>query len=190
MRKKAGLVILCVVCIVVAGIFVRHFLGSVDQVRKELKDVSVDLSLEGVTLRQGKDGRLLWTLNATSADYQKDKGFVVLSNPKILYFQDDKPDPLYVEGDHGKVDQKNDQAFIWSNVTVRYQDALLTAARLHYDGIKRLLMFDENIVMVRGDMRLMADAAELDLKDEHLLARGNVRARMNDLLPSDEVDSR
>ena len=178
MRKKVWLVILFVALLVGAGILGRYFLGSVEQVRKGLKDVSVDLSLEGVTLRQGKDGRLLWTLNATSADYQKDEGFVLLSNPKILYFQDDKPEPLYVEGDHGKVDQKNDQAFIWSNVTVRYQDALLTAARLHYDGSKRLLMFDDDVVMVRGDMRLMADAAELDLKDENLLARGNVRARI------------
>jgi LPS export ABC transporter protein LptC len=174
--KKLCFVFLLVVCIAGTVLVSRHFLSTVDEIKKDLGDVSVDLSLGGVTLRQGKDGHLLWTLNATAADYQKNAGFVFLTSPKILYFQDDNPDPLYVEGDHGKVDQKNDQAFVWSNVTARYQDTLVTTANLHYDGKQRLLIFEKDVVVERGDLRLLADSAELDLKDEQLQAHGNVRA--------------
>ena len=176
--KKIWFGILLVVCIVGAGMVGRHFFGTVDELKKDLGDVSVDLSLGGVTLRQGKDGRLLWTLNATAADYQKDAGFVFLTSPKILYFQEDKPEPLYVEGDHGKVDQKNDQAVVWSNVIARYQDAVVTTSKLHYDGKHRLLVFNEDVVVERGNLRLLADSAKLDLKDEQLQAQGNVRARI------------
>lgn len=174
--KKIWFGILLVICIVGVGMIGRHFFGTVEELKKDLGDVSVDLSLAGVTLRQGKDGRLLWTLNATAADYQKDAGFVVLTSPKILYFQEDKSEPLYVEGDHGKVDQKNDQAFVWSNVTARYRDAVVTTSNLHYDGKLRLLLFEKDVVVERGDLRLLADSARVDLKDEQLQAQGNVRA--------------
>ncbi len=164
----------------IAGIILATMYVRDDEpVARKQPAVDADLSLEGVTLRQGKDGRLVWTLNATSADYRKEQGFVVVSDPEILYFQEGESEPVYVEGDHGRIDQKNDQADIWSNVVARYQGSRLTTASLHYNGTSSQLFFREDVVIRGRDMVLTADSATAELATKRLAAHGRVKAVLN-----------
>jgi LPS export ABC transporter protein LptC len=136
----------------------------------------MDLSLQGVTLRQGSQGRLLWTLNATRADYRKDQGIVLVTDPEILYFQEEESTPVYVEGDHGRIDQKNDQADIWSHVLVRYQGSVLTTQSLHYNGTSSLLLCNKDVEIRRKDMVLTSQRATLELATKRVQAHGQVKA--------------
>ncbi|WP_462324818.1 LPS export ABC transporter periplasmic protein LptC [Desulfoplanes sp.] len=138
-------------------------------------DSGVDLTLQGVNLRQGKDGRLLWTLNATSADYAKGEGIVVVESPKILYFQEDKKEPLYVEGEHGRINQKDDQIVLWSNVLARYQGNLLETTRLDYNGTSRMIFFKQAVRLTGKNMIMTAEGARLNLENEQIHAQGAVR---------------
>ncbi|GAU09013.1 LPS export ABC transporter periplasmic protein LptC [Desulfoplanes formicivorans] len=163
--------------VAVAGIVLTiwHLRKDVS-VSPETPSLNMDLSLQGVTLRQGSKGRLLWTLNATSADYRKDQGVVFVTDPEILYFQEEESTPVYVEGDHGRIDQKNDQADIWSHVLVRYQGSVLTTQSLHYNGTSSLLLCNKDVEIRRKDMVLTSQRATLELATKRVQAHGQVKA--------------
>jgi LPS export ABC transporter protein LptC len=168
--------ILCILVAAILGtILVIRYAREKVAVPEEKIPVEMDLSLQGVTLRQGRDGRLVWTLNATAADYQKEQGVVMVTDPDIVYFQENKDDPVYVTGDHGRIDQKSDQADIWSNVIVLYQGSRLLTDSLHYNGTSSLLSFKDRVEVHRDDMVLTADRAQVELETKNLEAHGRVR---------------
>lgn len=170
---KKTILFLLVVALLGITLVMRYAREDVPVV-KEKSSVDMDLSLQGIVLRQGRDGRLLWTLNATHADYQKEQGVVMVTDPDIVYFQEDANDPVYVTGDHGRIDQKNDQADIWSNVVVLYQGSRLITQSLHYNGTNSQLSFKDQVEVRKDDMVLTADTALVELETKNLKAHGHV----------------
>jgi LPS export ABC transporter protein LptC len=172
---KKTILFLLVVAIIGISLLIWYARDEVSVV-KEMTSVDMDLSLQGVMLRQGKDGRLLWTLNATHADYQKEQGLIMVTDPDIVYFQEGKDDPVYVTGDQGRIDQKNDQADIWSNVIVLYQGSRLITQSLHYNGTNSQLSFKDHVEVHKDEMVLTADRALVELETKNLKAHGRVHA--------------
>ncbi len=171
-----------------AGVLLMQwYLGEEDTpVPKQNLSEHVDLVLKGVTLRQGRDGRLVWTLNATSADYHKEEGVVFVEEPHILYFQEGETKPVYVESQHGKIDQKNNQADLWSSVVARYHGSKLTTPRLHYNGTSSQLVCKEQVKFFGRDMVLTGKAAVAELGTKRLVVTGRVRAVLNMKAAKDE----
>ncbi len=160
----------------VGGILVLWSMQNTPETVEESSIPRVDLMLEGVTLRQGRDGRLVWTLNATRADYRKEEGFVIVTDPEMVCFQEDDKEPVYMHGDHGRIDQKNDQADIWSHVEVRYQEGRLTTANLHYNGTNSLLCSQDGITLRGWGMFMTAEGGCVDLTTRHAEVHGGVKA--------------
>ena len=54
--------------------FIWRWLSSfTPEIQKIKKDLAVDLSLQGITLKQGKDGQVIWELTAKKANYSEEK---------------------------------------------------------------------------------------------------------------------
>ena len=59
--------------------FVWRWLSSfTPEIQKIKKDLAVDLSLQGITLKQGKDGQIIWELTAKRANYSEEKKEIFL----------------------------------------------------------------------------------------------------------------
>jgi len=143
------------------------------------RDVDVDLSLSGVTLSQGKDGRKLWNLNATGADYAEDGDELTLNAPVITYWGEDGGEPIRVTAPKGQVWQKEDRARMWDGVNATQGEYSIRADAMDYLGQNRTLVLTGDIGLEGDAMWGRADILTYFLDTGDFLAQGNVQVTLN-----------
>ncbi|WP_457571078.1 LPS export ABC transporter periplasmic protein LptC [Desulfovulcanus sp.] len=155
--------------------FIWHsLLRFTPEIQKIEKDLAVDLSLQGITLKQGKDGQIIWELAAKKGNYSEDKKEVFLDEPRIIYYVGQDRKKLNIFAPQGKVNQQKDQAELWPHVTASYQDVSLKAKKAEYHGRSRKIFLQGEVELVKGDMRIRAEGAVIDLNKETIEATGRV----------------
>ena len=162
-----------------------HFsgLGKVArEVAKAAKDTQVDVSVQGLTLSQGKEGRLSWTLSAQRAEYLQEQGRIRVYNPLLVYYADDRKGRRYevrVSAPQGEVDQGKEEADLGPEVRIESSNSTIHADALHYAGAGRTLLLTGHVVLVHNELTMNASEVVLDLKTNEITARGGVVGELN-----------
>ncbi|MBT8763400.1 LPS export ABC transporter periplasmic protein LptC [Desulfohalobiaceae bacterium Ax17] len=138
-------------------------------------DLAVDLSLQGIALKQGRDGHITWELMAKKGTYSEETKEFFLDEPKITYYFGQDRKKLNVLAPQGKVNQQKDQAELWPQVTAFYQDLRVKAERVEYRGRSRKIFLQGKVELVKRDMRISAESAVIDLDKETIEATGGVK---------------
>lgn len=149
------------------------------------EDVEVDLSLQGVRLSQGSEGRKAWSLEANSASFDEESGMLSLKEPRVTYQGKTGDAPVFVQAPEGEVSQEKNTARMWPRVKATYQEYTVTAKQLDYVGKKDLITFTGDVVMAGENSVIRAPEASILLKEDVMTARGGVEAVMQD---SGEID--
>ncbi|MCG8532256.1 MAG: LPS export ABC transporter periplasmic protein LptC [Desulfovibrionales bacterium] len=137
-------------------------------------NTEVDLSLKGIELKQGEDGKELWVLKASNGWYQKDKAVIDLSKPEITYFTQPKRDKILIVAPHGTINQGIGEARLRGNVTVTSSRGLLTSSELiFFDKTKELSLIGP-VHFSGQDFSGSSDHAQWDLESNDITATGNV----------------
>ena len=144
-------------------------------------DVSVDFSARSVELVQGREGRRLWKVVATVADYDREGDLVRVVSPEVLYYPEGEGDaetgPLKVTAEKGEVTQSSSEVRMGPDVRGWYGPAELTAEALFFDG-KRTVTFTGNVRVVRQDSVLTAPVMHIDLETGDVKAESGVRVEL------------
>lgn len=143
------------------------------------RNVDVDLSLKGVNLSQGKDGKKLWNLSASGANYVEDGDELTLTAPVITYWGENGTESVEVMAPKGQVWQKEDRARMWDGVNATRGGYRLRAEALDYSGRDRTLVMSGGADIFSDSMQGRADALTYFLDTGDILARGNVQATLN-----------
>ena len=141
--------------------------------------LDVELSLEGVELSQGRDGRKLWSLRAAGADYADAGKELSLNAPVITYWGEDEDIPVQVAAPKGQVWQKEDRARMWDGVNATRGEYLMHAETLDYLGAERKLAMAGGVDLAGRNMQVRSDAMTYFLESDEILATGNVRMLLN-----------
>ncbi len=144
-----------------------------------IKNLDVDLSLKGVTLSQGKDGKKLWNLNATGASYAENGDELTLSEPIIVYWGEEGGKPMQVRAPKGQVWQKEDRARMWDGVHGAQGQYVMRSQTLDYVGQDRTLVLGGTVELTGESMRGSSDTLTYFLDTGDFLAQGNVQVIMN-----------
>ncbi len=144
-----------------------------------VNNLDVDLSLKGVTLSQGKDGKKLWNLNATGADYAESGDELTLTDPVIVYWGEEGGEPLQVRAPRGQVWQKEDRARMWDGVHGTQGQYVMRSQTLDYAGRDRTLVLGGTVDLTGESMRGRSDTLTYFLDTGDFLAQGNVQVIMN-----------
>lgn len=144
-----------------------------------IKNLDVDLSLKGVTLSQGKDGKKLWNLNATGASYAENGDELTLSDPIIVYWGEEGGEPIEVRAPKGQVWQKEDRARMWDGVHGTQGQYVMRSQTLDYAGKDRTLVLGGTVDLTGESMRGSSDTLTYFLDTGDFLAQGNVQVIMN-----------
>ena len=144
-----------------------------------IKNLDVDLSLKGVTLSQGKDGKKLWNLNATGASYAENGDELTLSDPIIIYWGEEGGEPIEVRAPKGQVWQKEDRARMWDGVHGTQGQYVMRSQTLDYAGKDRTLVLGGTVDLTGESMRGSSDTLTYFLDTGDFLAQGNVQVIMN-----------
>ncbi|MFP4071068.1 MAG: LPS export ABC transporter periplasmic protein LptC [Desulfovibrionales bacterium] len=138
-------------------------------------DVSVDVSLRGITLSHGENGTLEWSLSAKLGEYEQGSEVFHLSDPVITYYVRDREGEMVITAPRGKVERKENHARLWPDVRVIYGEYEAVAEEMLYEGNTREITLLRNVALKKTGLAAYADRADLDLKTESVVLTGNVR---------------
>jgi len=142
---------------------------------KNKNDLAVDLSLQGIVLKQGRDGQVIWELKAKKGTYSEKNKEIFLDEPRIIYYLGQYRKKLSILAPLGKVNQQKDQAELWPQITIFYQDLTVKAERAEYRGRSRKIFLLGKVELVKRDMSIRAENAVIDLDEETIEATGRVK---------------
>ena len=143
------------------------------------RNVDVDLSLKGVNLSQGKDGKKLWNLNATGASYAEAGDELTLTAPAITYWGEEDGEAIVVMAPQGQVWQKEDRARMWGGVNATRGEYRMRAEELDYLGRDRNLLLSGGVDLATNTMQGRADTLTYFLDSGDFLAQGHVQVILN-----------
>lgn len=147
------------------------------EVAKAARDTKADVSVQGLTLSQGREGKLAWTLSAQSAEYLQEQGRIRVYNPRLVYYaeeRDGKRREIVVSAPRGEVDQGREEADLGPEVRIESSNGAIHADALHYAGAGRTLRLSGRVSLVHRDLSMNASEVVLDLTTNEITARGGV----------------
>lgn len=139
-------------------------------------ELDVDLSLKGVVLSHGEKGELHWELKAKQANYVQDQGMVEVAEPVITYRVAGGEGMLTVEAPKGAIWQDQERARLWSKVRAVYDQNVLTADELIYDGKQRELKLDGNVTLAGSRFVCHTQRLRYLLQEDRILAENGITA--------------
>lgn len=147
---------------------------------------SADVTAQDIELIQGQAGQVQWRLKARGAEYNAEKGRILLAKPQMQTYVGEERREVFLQGERGEVDQQSNNLTLWDRVEGRYGQFALTADNFDYIGAMNKVVLKGGVQVRRPDMAVDASAVEIDLNTRQLLAAGGVTAyiaaRPQDLL--------
>ncbi len=138
-------------------------------------ELGADLSLKGVELVQGQEGRPLWRLKARSAKYEGNRSVVRVEDVTITYFFSND-DQLVVNSPLGEIRQEEGDARLWPEVTARFRENFLTARQLDYDGQDGVMVLTGDVTLDGPQMSCNATRMRFFLANSTIVADNGVTA--------------
>lgn len=135
-----------------------------------------DISAQDIELVQGKTGQVQWRLRARNAEYNQDKGRVMVTKPQMLSYVGEERREVYIQAERGEIDQQGDNLTLWDRVEGRYGHFALSAENFDYIGAMNKVFLKGGVQVRRPDMSIDAAAVEIDLATRELVAAGGVSA--------------
>ena len=159
--KRALLWLLTLALLAGLAMLGKHLFWPEQLDNLSLRDLEVDLSLQGVTLSQGKDGKKLWNLNATGAIYAEEGDELTLADPVIVYWGEQGGEPIEVRAPRGQVWQKEDRARMWDGVNGVQGQYVMRSETLDYTGQNRTLVLGGTVELTGESMQGSSESGNL-----------------------------
>ncbi len=139
-------------------------------------ELDVDLSLKGITLSQGEKGEMHWQLKAKQASYVQEEDTVEVTEPTITYRVGQGDKVLTVQAPLGAIRQKDQNARLWPKVRAVYEQNVLTAGELVYDGKQRILALTNDVTLSGPRFECHAATLRYLLEQDMILVENGVNA--------------
>lgn len=139
-------------------------------------DLDVDLSLKGITLSQGEKGEMHWQLTAKEANYVQEEGMVEVTDPIISYRIGKNEEMLTVEAPKGAIRQQEQWARLWPKVHATYEQNVLSAAELIYDGESRTISLTGGVTLAGPQFVCKASQLRYQLQQDMIVVEKGVEA--------------
>ena len=135
---------------------------------------NVDVSMSGVEMRLGQEGRTLWTLRAQSASYDQGHQTVLLDAPSIIKSFDDQGTPVIVNAPLGEVDQSTSDIRLWSGVHMEYGPTYLNSQEAIFIQVDETIFLYGDILLDRQGLQMRSARGDVDLNTWVVNAEGGV----------------
>ncbi|WP_052813205.1 LPS export ABC transporter periplasmic protein LptC [Desulfonatronum thioautotrophicum] len=157
---------------------VSVFFGESGQEQRTLdhlaENADVDVSMSGVEMRLGQEGRTLWTLRARSASYDQGQQMVLLNAPSIIKNLDGRDIPIIVNAPLGEVDQATNDIRLWSGVHMEYGPTYLNSREAIFIQVDETIFLHGDIFLDRQGLQLRSERGDVDLHTWVVNAEGGV----------------
>ena len=131
-------------------------------------DSEADLTITGLHLTETKGDKLLWEIEADSAQMYQKRQAAQLKNIKLTMYQKQEP-VLYLTGDKGWLDMNSRDIAIEGKVTANLQDGIVFETdSLNWQHEKRILSTRDPVKITRANIHILGEGMEADIEAEKI----------------------
>lgn len=135
-----------------------------------------DIVAQSIELTQGRAGKIMWSLEAQTGEYDEAAGIIDLDQPRITYYLGEKREKVRLGSKTGTVYQNEDRLILRQGVTGAYDVFDIGADQLDYDGEDGELVLVGDVTMRRSGLELFSQHSVIHLLSKNMTATGNVTA--------------
>lgn len=180
--KKIKIFLLATMFITLGGVIAFYIVFQQDSKVPELIPESVEpdatLSIGKIHQTATRKGVKEWSLEASSAHYIDKIGQMVLKEPVVTFFLNDKSEVI-LEADEGMLYTDSNDIEVSGNVVVKNKEYTLLTESVIYAHNTRLLYSKTPVTISGTSTRLEADRISLDLNNKKLTLEGGVEATLD-----------
>ena len=174
LRRVLALLILISIAVLTTVIY-RHLQQQSPEEILSMLPENIDLALEDLHYTQNEDGQRRWTLDADTAEYQRDSSLAKLEVVKLLFYEAGDFGDINLQADQGQLAQETHQIDIWGNVILKTERGeQLFTERLHYDDQARQLSTTERIRFLSPQLEMTGTGLQIDIDQGRMLVKENV----------------
>ncbi len=133
---------------------------------------------EDLELVQGSEGKELWRVRATSAQYGVDQRIIQVINPQLFAYVGPNREEVFIRSDTGEINQRGNTVTLRDNIAGRFGEFTLTSDVFDYIGAMKKAYFKGRVMVTRPDFSANATTVEINLDTRVLTAAGGVSAEL------------
>ncbi|MDX2481421.1 MAG: LPS export ABC transporter periplasmic protein LptC [Desulfuromusa sp.] len=172
-RLLALLILISIVAL--ATVIYRHLQQQSPEEILRMLPENIDLALENLHYTQNEDGQRRWTLDAATAEYQRDSSLAKLEEIKLLFYRAGQFGDINLQADHGQLAQDTRQVDVWGHVILKTERGeQLFTERLHYDDQLRQLSTEDPIRFLSSELELTGIGLQMDIDQGRMLVKDKV----------------
>jgi len=172
-RLLAALIVLS--SVILTTVIYRHLQQQSPKELLSMLPENIDLAVADLHYTQNEEGRRSWTLDADTAEYERDSGLARLTAVRLLFYEAGKFGDVNLVADEGQLAQETRQVDVWGNVSIKAEGGeQLFTERLHYDDEIRQLSTEDPVRILSSDVELTGTGLQVDIDQGHMLLKENV----------------
>ncbi len=162
--------------VVLTTVIYRHLQQKSPEEILSMLPENIDLAVSDLHYTQNEEGQRSWTLDADTAEYERDSGLAKLTVVKLLFYNAGEFGELTLQSDYGQLEQETRQVDVWGDVRIETEGGeQLFTERLHYDDQLRQLSTDEPIRLLSSDVDLTGVGLWVDIDQGRMIVKEKVR---------------
>lgn len=169
------LMVISFVLITIVAVFVgyRRVVSAPELVIDSLKS-GADMSIGKIHQTATRDGKLEWSLDASSAHYIQNEKTVIFKDISVTFFLKDNQ-KVFLTADEGTLNTASNDIVVSGNVVIQNQDYKMATEKLNYWHTERLIVAKNRINISGAAGQIAANALEFDLNTNNIELTGDVK---------------
>ncbi|MFO8032902.1 MAG: LPS export ABC transporter periplasmic protein LptC [Desulfohalobiaceae bacterium] len=176
--NRTRALLLWALLLVAGAVALVFWLGQEEPGQDILREIEVTVSVQGLELEHGANGKRAWRLTAPSSEYNQEEAVFYLQEPSLEFFSSQQEDPLVVQASQGRFDQDRQSASFTRGVQANYQDMVLQAEAMQYVQELGWIVFQGPISAWHPSMQVLGSQARFEVQEERVLFLGQVQVEL------------
>ncbi|MFP4391324.1 MAG: LPS export ABC transporter periplasmic protein LptC [Desulfohalobiaceae bacterium] len=179
--KRKRLLLFGVLLLAAATVALIFRLSQEGPGQGSLRDMKFTVSVQGLELEHGSDGKKAWRLTAPRSEYSQEEAVFHLQDPSLEFLSRQNQEPLLVQARQGTFDQDRQSARFRHGVKADYQDMLLQAEAMQYVENLGWVVFQGPVFAQHPSLQVLGSQARFEMQAEKVVVQGQVQAELYSL---------
>jgi lipopolysaccharide export system protein LptC len=175
--KRVKLFLIAVVLITVSLVAIvyvgfRHISDTPTMILSTIRE-GADMSIGKIQQTSTRDGKKVWSLEASSAHYMDSENQLILKDLSVTFFLEDNSE-VYLTAEKGNLNTKSHNIDVSGNVVITKDKYVITTDKMKYKHASRFIYSRDPVVISGESGKISADTASFDLKTNKITLEGKV----------------
>ncbi len=162
--------------VVLTTVIYRHLQQQSPKEILSMLPENIDLAVSDLHYTQNEEGERRWTLDADTAEYERDSGLAKLTDVRLLFYDAGGFGDVNLQSEQGQLAQETSQVDVWGNVRIEADSGeQLFTERLHYDNQLRQLSTDDPVRLISSTVELTGVGLLVDIEQGRMIVKDKVQ---------------